>query len=51
MVVCLVGGASGGCLLPIILFMLAAAWGDTTGLLFWPIISVPVELIGLALGV
>jgi hypothetical protein len=44
------GAASGGCLLPLILFLVAAAFGDTGGPLFWPIISIPLALIGFALG-
>jgi hypothetical protein len=44
------GAASGGCLLPLILLSIAAAFGDTGGPLFWPLISIPLALIGLALG-
>jgi len=46
----LLGAASGGCLLPLILFFIAAVFGDTGGRLFWPLISIPLALIGLALG-
>ena len=38
------------CLLPTVLFVIAAALGDTGGPLFWLLISVPLALIGLALG-
>jgi hypothetical protein len=44
------GAAAGGCLFPLILLLIAAALGDTGGPLFWPIISIPLALIGLALG-
>ena len=40
----------GGCLFPAILFLIAAVLGDTGGPLFWPLISIPLALIGLALG-
>ena len=45
-----VGGASGGCLLPLILFLLAAASGDAGGPLFWLIITVLFGMIGILLG-
>ena len=45
------GCFSGGCLLPILLFFACAIFlGDTGGPLFWPIIAVPLGLIGLAVG-
>jgi hypothetical protein len=46
-----VGAGIGGCLLPAALFIIAGAvLRDTGGPLFWPLISVPLALIGLALG-
>ena len=46
----LVGAAVGGCVLPAILFLIAAALGDTGGPLFWPLISIPLAAVGLAIG-
>ena len=46
-----VGCFSGGCLLPVILFLGCAHFlGDTGGLLFWPIIAVPLGLLGMTFG-
>lgn len=45
------GTALGGCLVPLVLFLLAAILlRDTGGLLFWPLISIPLGLIGLGVG-
>jgi hypothetical protein len=44
------GAAGGGCLVPMVLFFIAAAMGDVGGPLFWPIICVPLALIGFATG-
>jgi hypothetical protein len=45
-----IGAGAGGCLLPAVLLLIAAALGDTGGPLFWPFISIPLALIGLAIG-
>jgi hypothetical protein len=44
------GAAIGGCLLPFILFFVAAALGDTGGPLFWPILATVLAPIGLGIG-
>ena len=44
------GVGAGGCLLPILLLAITAALGDTGGPLFWPLISIPLALIGLGVG-
>ena len=41
---------AGGCLLPMVLLAIVAALGDTGGPLFWPLITIPLALIGLAVG-
>ena len=46
----LIGAGAGGCLRPALLLGLAAALGDTGGPLFWPLISIPLALIGPAIG-
>ena len=44
---CLVGSLSGGCLLPLILFLLCAAiFDDVGGPLFWPFIALPLGFVG-----
>jgi hypothetical protein len=46
-----VGGLIGGFVIPVILFIGAAVvLRDTGGPLFWPLISIPLGLIGLAIG-
>lgn len=46
-----IGCLSGGCLLPVILFFGCAYFlGDTGGLLFWPMIAVPLGLLGMIFG-
>jgi hypothetical protein len=44
------GAGTGGCLLPGVFFLIATALGDIGGPLFWPLISIPLGLIGLAVG-
>jgi len=45
------GAGIGGCLIPLILFFLAAlVLRDTGGPLFWPFLSIALGLIGLAVG-
>lgn len=47
----LIGCATGGCLLPILLFFACAILlGDTGGPLIWPIFAVPLGIIGLIAG-
>lgn len=47
----LIGCVSGGCLLPILLFFACAfLLGDTGGPLIWPIVAVPLGIIGLIAG-
>jgi hypothetical protein len=46
----LIGCGLGGCLLPILLFLACAIAGDTGGPLFWPIIAVPLGIMGLISG-
>jgi hypothetical protein len=40
-----------GCLVPLVLFIIAAISGDVGGPLFWPILMVLTGLVGAALGV
>lgn len=40
----------GGCLLPSVLFLIAAAQGDTGGPLFWPVLALGLGFLGLILG-
>lgn len=44
------GAVTGGCLLPVLLFIAAAASGDTGGPLFWPILCVFLGIIGFVVG-
>ncbi len=45
------GCGMGGCLLPILLFLTCAVFlGDTGGPLFWPIIAVPLGILGMVAG-
>ena len=47
----LIGCGVGGCLLPILLFLFCViVLKDAGGPLFWPIIAVPLGLIGLGVG-
>jgi hypothetical protein len=47
----IIGCVSGGCLAPILLFIFGGlVLRDTGGPLFWPIIAVPLGLIGLGIG-
>lgn len=46
----LIGFAGGGCLLPLILFVICAFQGDTGGPLFWPFIAIPLGLVGMIVG-
>ena len=47
----LLGGVIGGFLLPLVLFVFAAlVLRDTGGPLFWPLIAIPLGLIGLGVG-
>ena len=46
----LIGCASGGCLLPVLLFVFAAVSGDMGGPLFWPIAVVFLGIVGAAIG-
>lgn len=46
----LIGFAGGGCLLPLILFLICAIQGDTGGPLFWPFIAIPLGLVGMIVG-
>lgn len=45
------GAFTGGCLLPVLLFFIAAALGDTGGPLIWPILAVFLGVIGLVIDV
>jgi hypothetical protein len=44
------GGTFGGCLLPLLLYLLAAASGDTGGILFWPLLVIVFGLVGSIVG-
>jgi hypothetical protein len=44
------GAVSGGCLLPILLFIVAAFLGDTGGPLFWPILALFLGIVGGCVG-
>jgi hypothetical protein len=44
------GASAGGCLIPMVLFFLAAAGGDTGGPLVWPFIGIPLAVVGCAVG-
>lgn len=47
----LLGGVIGGCLIPLGLLLFAAlVLRDTGGPLFWPLLAIPLGLIGLAVG-
>ncbi len=45
------GAVTGGCLLPVLLFFLAAALGDTGGPLVWPILAFSLGIVGLVIDV
>ena len=47
----LVGCASGGCLIPVLLFVFSAISGDMGGPLFWPIAVVFLAIVGTGIGV
>ncbi len=44
------GAGIGGCLVPFVLLMIAAASGDIGGPLFWPIIAFPLGILGMIIG-
>lgn len=44
------GASAGGCLIPMVLFFMAAAGGDAGGPLVWPIIGIPLAVVGCAAG-
>ena len=44
------GASAGGCLIPMVLFFLAAAGGDAGGPLVWPFIGIPLAVVGCAAG-
>jgi hypothetical protein len=46
----LVGCLSGGCLVPIVLFLLAALSGDTGGPLIWPMLAIVLGVFGTVVG-
>lgn len=46
----LVGCLSGGCLMPTVLFLLAAFFGDTGGPLIWPMLAIVLGALGAFLG-
>ena len=46
----LIGCGLGGCLAPVVLFLACAVFGDTGGPLFWPIVAVPLGLLGMMIG-
>jgi hypothetical protein len=48
---CMRGTLGCGCLVPLVLFIIAAISGDVGGPLFWPILMVLTGLVGAALGV